>query len=94
MGSWRTDAGICKAHWEGEERAVPEKTPVPEQGEPEETKRSSVQLKRGPEVGVDEPKAKKGSVASTKEPPKGIELKPASEVAKESAEEGTKAARN
>ena len=54
--------------------------------------RSSAQLKRGPEASVDEPKAKKGSVASTKEPTKGIELKSASEVAKESAVEETKAA--
>ena len=66
-----------------EKAPVPEKAPTPEKGEPEETKRSSVQLKRGPEAGVDEPKAKKGSVASTKEPTKAIELKSASEVAKE-----------
>ena len=71
---------------------VPERAPTPEKGEPEETKRSSVQLKRGPEAGVDEPKAKKGSVASTKEQTKAIELKSASEVAKESAAKGAKAA--
>ena len=51
-----------------------------------------MQLKRGPEASVDEPKTKKGSMASTKEPPKGIELKSASEVAQESAKEGTEAA--
>ena len=70
-----------------EKAQVSEKAPVPEKGEPEEVKKSSVQLKRGPEAGVDEPKAKKGSVSSTKDPPKGIELKPASEVVKETAEE-------
>ena len=71
---------------------MPEKAPVPTMGELEEEKKSSVQLKRGPGTAVDEPKAKKGGVSSSREPTREVELKPASEVAKESAEGGAKAA--
>ena len=41
-------------------------------------------------VAVDEPKAKKGSVSSTRNPAKGVELKSASEVEMEGIEEETK----
>ena len=65
---------------------------LPKKGDPEEEKKSSVQLKRGPGTAGDEPKAKKGSMSSSREPVKGIELKSASEVAMEDVEKDTQTA--
>ena len=73
-----------------EKAPVPEKPSVPEKGEPEEKEieKAAVHLKRRSETETDEPKAKTGSVASTKEQPKAVELKPASEVSKAHQDEG------
>ena len=71
----------------------PAKPPVPEKGEVEEKekdKEKAVHLKRRSETEADEPKAKKGSVASAKEQVKTVELKPASEVSKATQDEGAK----
>ena len=65
---------------------VQPKTSVPEKGESKDGEKAAVHLKRRSETGADEPKAKKGSIASTKEQSKAVELKPASEVAKEKTE--------
>ena len=65
---------------------LPPKPPVPEKGEPEEMEKdkekAAVHLKRRSDTEADEPKAKKGSMASAKEQPKAVELKLASEVSK------------
>ena len=73
---------------------VQPKISVPEKGESKDGEKAAVHLKRRSETGADEPKAKKGSVASTKEQSKAVELKPASEVAKEKTEkDATEAAK-
>ena len=46
-----------------------------------------MRLKRRSETETDEPKAKKGSLASTKEQVKAVDLKPASEVSKATQDE-------
>ena len=73
---------------------VQPKTSGPEKGESKDGEKAAVHLKRRSEIGADEPKAKKGSVASTKEQSKAVELKQASEAAKEKTEkDATDAAR-
>ena len=66
--------------------------PEPGKGEStEETKAvKAVQLKRRSETEGDEPKAKKGGIASGTENVKPVELKPASEVSKASQEKAEK----
>ena len=64
---------------------APEPVKLPEPGKGESTEKEAkadkaVQLKRRSETEGDEPKAKKGGIASEKEKTKPLELKPASEV--------------
>ena len=72
-----------------EKAPEPEKLPEPEKGETTEKETNvdkAVQLKRRSETETDEPKAKKGGIASATDKVKSIELKPASEVSKASRE--------
>ena len=105
MGSGRTYAGVRKAYREGEvdgmQRAVSEMGKGSSASEASCARKGRVRslkrlqythLKRRSETEADEPKAKKGSVASTKEQPKAVELKPALEVSKANSDEGAKVA--
>ena len=83
MQAYTRPTGKEKSMVCNEESQKWEEAPVPEKGAPEEEKRTSVHLKRGPGMAVDEPKAKKGSVSTTQDPAK---MKSASEVEMEGVE--------
>ena len=76
-----------------EKAPEPVKLPEPGKGEPTEKEAKAdkaVQLKRRSETESEEPKAKKGSIASGPEKAKPVELKPASEVSQASHEKSVK----
>ena len=84
----REKAMICNEQTLKWEKA-PEPVNLPDPGKGESTEKEAkpdktVQLKRRSETEGDEPKAKKGGIASEKEKAKPLELKPASEVSKAS----------
>ena len=92
MQAYARPTGKEKSTVYNEESQKWEEAPVPEKGAPEEEKRSSVHLKMGPGMAVDGPRAKKGSMSSTRDPAKGVELKSASEVEMEGIEKESKGA--